>query len=90
MCAWVCVYGAKLATCWHIVRAIGKSALVFVAAVAAFVIGFIVGVNIVGFLERADMSGFNYLRDNLQMLIFALVAVFIGSSIVEEVIYRAF
>lgn len=73
-----------------IIRAVLKSLLVFVAAIAAFVLGSIVGANIVGIPEQADMSGFNYLRGNLPMLLLALVAVFIGSSIGEEVIYRGF
>lgn len=73
-----------------VIRAVLKSLLVFVAAIAAFVLGSIVGANIVGIPEQADMSGFNYLRGNLPMLLLALVAVFIGSSIGEEVIYRGF
>ncbi len=73
-----------------VVRAVSASLVVFVAAIAAFVVGAIVMANIVGIPEGADMSGYNYLRGNLPMLILALVAVYIVSSFGEEVIYRAF
>ena len=36
------------------------------------------------------MSGYNYLRGNLPMLILSLVGIYIVSSFGEEVIYRAF
>ncbi len=73
-----------------VVRAVLLSLVVFIAAVAAFVVGTIVMANIVGIPEGADMSGYNYLSGNLPMLILALVAVYIVSSFGEEVIYRAF
>ncbi len=73
-----------------VVRAVLLSLVVFVAAVAAFVVGAIVMANIVGIPEGADMSGYNYLSGNLPMLILALVAVYIVSSFGEEVVYRAF
>ena len=73
-----------------VVRAVLVSLVVFIAAIAAFVMGAIVMANIVGIPEGADMSGYNYLSGNLPMLILALVAVYIVSSFGEEVIYRAF
>ena len=73
-----------------VVRAVLLSLVVFVAAVAAFVVGAIVMANIVGIPEGADMSGYNYLSGNLPMLILALVGVYIVSSFGEEVVYRAF
>jgi hypothetical protein len=73
-----------------VVRAVLLSFVVFVAAVAAFVVGAVLMANIVGEPEGADMSGYDYLRGNLPMLIAALVAVYIVSSFGEEVIYRAF
>ena len=73
-----------------VVRAVLVSLVVFVAAIAAFVVGAIVMANIVGIPEGADMSGYNYLSGNLPMLILALVAVYIVSSFGEEVVYRAF
>ncbi len=73
-----------------VVRAVLQSLAVFVAAVVAFVVGAIVMANIVGIPEGADMSGYNYLRGNLPMLVLALIGVYIVSSFGEEVIYRAF
>ncbi len=73
-----------------VVRAVLLSLVVFVAGVAAFVVGAIVMANIVGIPEGADMSGYNYLSGNLPMLILALVSVYIVSSFGEEVVYRAF
>jgi membrane protease YdiL (CAAX protease family) len=73
-----------------IIRAVLLSFVVFVAAVAAFVVGAVVMANIVGMPEDAEMSGFNYLHGNLPMLILALSGVYIVSSFGEEVIYRAF
>jgi len=67
-----------------------KSLVVFVAAVAAFLIGSIIMTNILGTSEAADMSRYDYLRGNLPLLILALAAVYIVSSFGEEVIYRAF
>lgn len=66
------------------------SLLVFVLAVIGFVLGSIIMANITGIPESADMSGYNYLKDNIGMLILTLVGVFIVSSFGEEVIYRAF
>ena len=73
-----------------VVRAVLQSFVVFVAGVAAFVVGAVVMANIVGMPEAADMSGYDYLRGNLPMFILALVGVYIVSSFGEEVIYRAF
>lgn len=73
-----------------VLRTVLKSLLVFLVAVAAFVLGSIVMANIVGVPESADMSRFNYLRGNLPLLILALAAVYVVSSFGEEVIYRAF
>jgi len=66
------------------------SFLVFIAALFGFVLGSIIMANISGIPESADMSGYNYLQGNLPMLIVALIAIFIGSSFGEEVIYRGF
>lgn len=66
------------------------SLVVFVAALAGFVLGSIIMANIIGIPESADMSGYNYIQGNLPMLIGALISVFIVSSFGEEVIYRGF
>jgi membrane protease YdiL (CAAX protease family) len=73
-----------------IFRTVLQSVVVFVAAVAAFMVGAVVMANIVGMPEGADMSGYNYLRGNLPMLILSLVAAYLGAAFAEEVIYRAF
>lgn len=67
-----------------------KSLPVFVVAVVAFMLGSIVMANIIGTPESADMSGYDYLRGNVPMLILALIAVYIVSSLGEEIIYRGF
>jgi len=65
------------------------SLLVFVLAVAGFIIGSIIMANITGIPENANMSGYDYLRDNIEMLLLTLGGVYIVSSFGEEVIYRA-
>lgn len=66
------------------------SLLVFVLAVAGFIIGSIVMANITGIPENANMSGYDYLKNNIGMLLLTLGGVYIVSSFGEEVIYRAF
>ena len=72
------------------VRTFILSLAVFAAATAAFFLGSIVMACIPGIPETADMSGYNYLYQNLPMLIIALIGIYIVSSFGEEVIYRAF
>lgn len=71
-------------------KVIGLSIVVFVLATAGFVIGSIVMANITGIPEDADMSKYDFLRDNIGMLMLTLGGVYIVSSFGEEVIYRAF
>ena len=66
------------------------SLLVFVLALAGFIIGSIIMANITGIPENANMSGYDYLKDNIGMLLLTLGGVYIVSSFGEEVIYRAF
>jgi len=80
----------RLADRRTVIRTVLQSLAVFVAAVAAMIVGAVVMANIVGVPESPDMSGYNYLRGNLPMLILALAGVYIVSSFGEEVIYRAF
>lgn len=56
------------------------SLLVFVLAVAGFIIGSIVMANITGIPENANMSGYDYLKDNIGMLLLTLGGVYIVSS----------
>ena len=67
------------------------SLLVFILAMAGFVIGSIIMANITGIPDgSADMSGYDYLKNNIGMLILTLIGVYIVSSFGEEVIYRGF
>jgi len=66
------------------------SLLVFVLAMAGFVLGSIVMANITGIPQQADMSGYDYLKDNIGMLLLTLAGVLFVSSFGEEVIYRGF
>ncbi len=66
------------------------SLLVFVLALAGFVVGSIIMANLLGVPENADMGGYAFLKDNLGMLILSCVGVYIVSSFGEEVVYRAF
>lgn len=73
-----------------VLRAVMLSVVVLVAAVAAFIIGAIIGANIFGIPEQADMSEYNFLYNNLPLLLVSLVGVYIVSSFGEEVVYRGF
>lgn len=79
--------GLKRSRVW---RMIGQSVIVFVVSIAAFMVGAVAMVSIVGRPEQADMSRYAFLQGNEVMLVVSLVAVFIGSSLGEEVIYRGF
>lgn len=72
------------------IRVFLLSLLVFVLALAGFIIGSIVMANITGIPQNADMSGYDFLKDNIGMLFLVLGGVYIASSFGEEVIYRAF
>lgn len=64
--------------------------LVLVLAVAGFLVGSVIMANITGIPESADMSSYDYLKNNIGMLILTLLGVYVVSSFGEEVIYRAF
>ncbi len=67
------------------------SILVLALALAGFIFGSIIMANFTGIPEAsADMSGYDYFKDNIGMLILTLGGVYIASSFGEEVIYRAF
>jgi len=67
-----------------------QSLLVFFLAMLGFMIGSTIMVNITGVPEAADMTGYDYLKDNIGMLVLSLAGVYIVSSIGEEIIYRYF
>lgn len=63
---------------------------VFIAAVAAFIVGSIIMANITGIPESSDLSNYDYLQDNIGMLIMTLIGTYVVASFGEEVIYRGF
>ena len=71
-------------------RAFLLSILVFILAMLGFIIGSIIMANITGIPPQADMSSYEYLQDNIPMLMLSLIGVYIVSSLGEEVVYRAF
>ena len=66
------------------------SLLVLIIAMTGFILGSIIMANITGIPEGSNMSGYDYLKDNIGMLLLTLGGVYIVSSFGEEVIYRAF
>ena len=74
----------------NIIKVFLLSLLVFILAIAGFIIGSIIMANITGIPESANMSGYDYMKDNIWMLILTLGGVYIVSSFGEEVIYRGF
>lgn len=67
-----------------------RSVAVLVFALAAFVVGSMLTMNLAASPESADMSGYGYLEGNLPMLLLALAAVYVVSSFGEELVYRGF
>jgi membrane protease YdiL (CAAX protease family) len=67
-----------------------RSLLVCVLATLGYVLGTIIMANISGMPESADMSNYEYLHNNVFMLILTLLGVYMVSSFGEEVVYRAF
>ena len=72
------------------VRMLWQSALVFVAAIAAFVAGSVIAGAFAGAPQSAELSSYDYLQGNLPMLLLALAAVYVVSSFGEEVLYRGY
>lgn len=76
---------------WKIgLKTILQSILVFILALAGFIIASIIMATIIGIPESSDMGGYDYLKDNIGMLFLTLIGVYIVSSFGEEVVYRAF
>jgi len=71
-------------------RIVLRSLLVCILASVGFIVGTIIMANITGMPESADMSNYEYLQNNIFMLILSLIGVYIVSSFGEEVVYRAF
>lgn len=66
------------------------SLLVCILGLAGYMLGTLIMANISGMPESADMSVYEYLHNNIFMLILTLIGVYIVSSFGEEVVYRAF
>ncbi len=66
------------------------SLLVCMLGAAGYMLGTIVLANISGMPDSADMSVYEYLHNNIFMLLLTLFGVYIVSSFGEEVVYRAF
>jgi len=66
------------------------SLLVCILGAAGYMLGTLAMANISGMPESADMSVYEYLHNNIFMLILTLIGVYIISSFGEEVVYRAF
>jgi membrane protease YdiL (CAAX protease family) len=71
-------------------RTILLSIVVCILGLLGFILGSFIMANITGMPESADMSNYEYLHNNIFMLILTLCGVYIASSFGEEVIYRAF
>jgi membrane protease YdiL (CAAX protease family) len=73
-----------------ILRTVLLSLAVLVVTLAAFVVGSMLAAVLGAGAAPADLGGYDYLRDNLPMLLVALAAVYVVSSFGEEAIYRGF
>lgn len=71
-------------------KVFGLSLLVSIIGGAAFIVGGVFMANVTGVPESADLSIYDYLKDNLGMLFLSLGGVYIVSSFGEEIVYRAF
>jgi len=83
-------FSFKKITSKIVFKTVLQSIIVFVFATVCFIIGSIIMANIAGIPEPSDMSSYDYLKDNLGMLMLTLGGVYIVASFGEEVIYRAF
>jgi len=66
------------------------SLLVCILGLAGYMLGTLIMANISGMPDSADLSVYEYLHNNIFMLILTLIGVYIISSFGEEVVYRAF
>jgi membrane protease YdiL (CAAX protease family) len=59
-------------------------------AMAGFILGSIIMMNLTGAPQQADVSGYDFLKGNLALFIVSLASIYFFSSFGEEVIYRGF
>jgi len=67
-----------------------KSLLVLMMAMAGFIFGSMIMMNLTGLPQQADVSGYDFLRDNLALFLVSLASIYFFSSFGEEAIYRGF
>ena len=67
-----------------------KSLLVLVMAMAGFMLGSIIMLNLTGLPQQADVSGYDYLQGNPALFLVSLASIYFFSSFGEEVVYRGF
>jgi membrane protease YdiL (CAAX protease family) len=67
-----------------------KSLLVLMMAMAGFIFGSIIMMNLTGLPQQADVSGFDFLQGNLALFLVSLISIYFFSSFGEEIIYRGF
>lgn len=67
-----------------------KSLAVFVMAMAGFLAGSIIMINLTGSPQQADVSGYDFLQGNLTLFVVSLASIYFFSSFGEEVVYRGF
>lgn len=82
--------GVKTPTISEVFWVFLKAIPILLLAVAGFLLGSIIMFNIVGTPDGADMTQYNYMQDNLPMLLFSLAGAYVVSSFGEEVVYRGF
>ena len=67
-----------------------KSLAALILAMAGFIFGSIIMMNLTGVPQQADVSGYDYLQGNPTLFVVSLVSIYFFSSFGEEVIYRGF
>lgn len=67
-----------------------KSLAALAIGSTGFVLGSIVMANITGIPGQADVSGYNFLRGNLPLMLASLAGIYFVSSFGEEFVYRGF
>jgi membrane protease YdiL (CAAX protease family) len=67
-----------------------KSLAVLIMAMAGFIFGSIIMMNLAGAPQQADVSGYDYLQGNPTLFLVSLASIYFFSSFGEEVVYRGF
>ncbi len=67
-----------------------RSLMVFVGATLAFILVGMLAANLGWAPQQADLSGYDFLKGNLPLVLLSLLAVYISASFGEEVVFRGF